>query len=309
MAISVVAICEDIDEAIDANNPSVITELLLTGHRGISDQVTRLASQIDRFIGDEKALDSENTSYLRLTQLNRSDRFDQSQFDVSARFRLSLPLTEKKFRLVFENSPEEFTDDEEEIIEPNSEDLFEEGALLGVMVEKSVKQWVLSTNTGIRVNDSPDIFIRSLAERTWQISNGFAIENRDRVTWFMRDGFSLETRWDLEGILKSQQFWRLRTELDWSELEPFVRYREELTFYNRKQGDRGLLYRLTAVGDFEDQNRLNRLSNELLYRDNLYRQHVYMTFGPDIFWDRDNDFKPGWGISVEFEVYFGHRNQ
>lgn len=274
-------------------------------HTVISSWVDNSSRHIDGFFGSDDFLDVDNHSYLRLTEELQWLESEGNSNQLGARFKLHVPTTEKRLKLVFENSPEE---SDPNLDDGSRESDDTEGAVLGLegsRKDEPHRAWKHRLNAGVRLRFPLDPYLRFTSDRLWAIKNSpWTMEVKNRVSWFENNGYSARNRWDIGRSLGKSTNFRALTTLQWRETQDTLEFSERLEV-NRVLDKRSVLrYALVAVGEGATQPEVNDYYTQLYFRRDIHEQFLFFDLIPEWHWARENNFKPRWEITLRLELYF-----
>lgn len=128
----------------------------------------------DRTLSGSSQSLPNNESYLRIGFATESEYGDPAQFEPEARFRLDIPTTRRKLRLVIESESEDLIplgerQRDRQLTEPERSDTEATGALRYLtQIGDAIN---FSNDVGVRLRLPPDAFWRATAEKRWQLDD------------------------------------------------------------------------------------------------------------------------------------------
>ena len=160
----------------DSDLPPWADERLDPFHHSVSQWVENTSRRIDSFFGTTDALSVETDSYLRIGPAWRwreGDAFDQ---DLGASFRLDLPTTEQRLRLVIESEPEETRGTLAEQESTLADERPDRGGRLRIGINRlgdrdKTRQWNTQVGAGLRARLPPDPYARVISQRLWTLGH------------------------------------------------------------------------------------------------------------------------------------------
>ncbi|MFN3582243.1 MAG: hypothetical protein ACK4VV_17435, partial [Pseudomonas sp.] len=219
--------------ADDSDLPGWTVERIRPVHEGISRWVDSSSRSLDGFFGrDEESLSVSNKSYLRLGtdfEWAETEGFDM---DPSIRFKLDLPTTKERLRLIIESEPEESrgTLSDQRSGRLRDDQINRESTVIGLsrLSDKDkTRQWDTSVGAGVKFRLPLDPYLRVNTERLWNLGQGpWQLESNNRVSWFNSDGYSARSRWDVGKPLDDKRHLRFLTSFQWQEEEDTLEFSE-----------------------------------------------------------------------------------
>ncbi|MFA5678525.1 MAG: hypothetical protein WC953_08995 [Pseudomonas sp.] len=298
------------DQAQDSDLPQWTVDRITPLHDRVSRWVSNTSRNIDGFFGTDDHLHTSNKSYIRLSQEFQWEEGEDFSTDPGIRFKLDLPTTKERLRLIIESDPEETRGT---LAEQGSQRLRNDNqsssdTVIGLS-RLSDKDWTQNWDTrfsaGVKFRLPLDPYLRWDAERLWSIGDGpWKLASENRLSWFNSDGYFVRTRWDLGRPLDAARHLRFVTNVQWQEDEDTLEF-SEMAAIDQVLGRRSAIrYAAVMVGNSGSSPRINDYYLQTLYRRNLHREILYADVIPELHFHRDTDFDPRWGITLRLEMFF-----
>ncbi|WP_226911380.1 hypothetical protein [Gallaecimonas mangrovi] len=278
----------------------------------VSGWVDSTSRGIDGFFGSDESLKVDNHSYLRLSQeyILRQNLPDDE--DLAVRYRLQLPTTEKRLKLIVESDPEETQGTlEQQAARDTRSGRFDggQGAVIGLerqgKKEDKRQAWVNRFSGGVKLHLPPDPYVRYTAERLWQLGNSpWSLEFNGRLSWFNSDGYSARSLMDIGRPIDEKNNLRFVTQFQWQEDY------DKLEFYQRAEWSQiinsrsAIRYSGVLVGQSAHNPRIDDYYVEAVYRRNIHKGLLFLDVSPGLHFPREADFDPSFQISVRIEIFF-----
>lgn len=279
-------------------------------HDGLSEWVNTGSRSLDGFFGSTDALTVENDSYLRLKYEAEWFEGRGNDHDFGARFRLDLPTTEERLRLVIENEPEEYrgtlAGQETSLADDDNDGL--SGLLVGIKRlgnHDKRKRWNTQLGAGVKLRLPPVPYVRATTQRLWTLDDGpWQLHSDNRASWFNRDGYSVRTRWDLGRPLDEQRHFRLLSNLQWREEQDTLEYSQAAEL-NRRLNRRSVLrYSGVLLGESASSPAIEDSYLEVRYRRDIHKGYTFLDIAPSLHFAREDDREPRWALNLSLEMYF-----
>lgn len=280
---------------------------VLTQERGHSDRVQALGEWADRTLSGSNQALPDNESYLRVGFATESEYGDPAQFDPEARFRLDIPTTEEKLRLVIESESDELIPlserrrsrqlTEDERSETQATGAFRYLTSVGDAIN-------LSNDVGVRLRLPPDAFWRAKAEKSWQLDEDWKLAVEQRVYYFHQDGWGTRSWFGAGRDLGHGWNTLLASEVEWVHDERKFELSQTANFYKRLNNRSTLNPRVGVLGESQPGWRTTSVFTDVTYR---YRLHSDWLFGeviPALEFPRDESFKDRASLILRIELYF-----
>lgn len=305
------ASAEDVPEVDDGTDlPEWTVRKIDPWHDNVSRWVTNTSRSIDGFFGTDDYRAVNNESYLRLSQEFEYMEGEDFDTDTSLRFKLDLPTTKDRLRLIIESDPEETrgtlaNEPAERLLRDRSGD---SSSIIGLsQFGKADKRvgWETRAGAGVKFRFPLDPYVRLTAERLWDIGEGpWMLESYNRASWFNSDGYSVRSRWDFGRPLDEVRHLRFITNVQWREEYDTLEYAQTVEL-NRILDERSAIrYAAAAVGGSVSEPRINDYVILAQYRRDLHKDVLFFDVVPEVRFTRDYDFEPRLGLTLQFEMYF-----
>jgi hypothetical protein len=304
---------EEHDEDIegDSDLPDWTVDKVTPVHETVSRWVDNTARGIDGFFGTEDHLYTRNRSFLRLSQEFEWLEGDDMDHDTRVRFRLDLPTTKERLRLIIESDPDEtqgtLTEQQASRIRPDQRDSGNSiiGLSQGIGEEDRTLGWDTNASAGIRFRFPLDPYVRLTAERLWDIGAGpWQLESFNRASWFNSNGYSGRTRLDIGRPVDENRHLRFVTNIQWQERYDTLEFAESVELFHVLGRRSALRYAAIAAGSSLSQPRMNDYILLTQYRRNLHRDILFFDAVPELRFSRDSNFDARWALTLRVEIYF-----
>ncbi len=298
----------DIDN--DSDLPAWANEQIDPFHESVSRWVDSSSRRIDGFFGTTDALTVESDSYLRLSQAWRWREGESLDQDLGVRFRLDLPTTEERLRLIIESEPEEtrgtLAEQDDQLTDERISGV--ESLRIGLnrlSRRDKTERWNTQVGAGIRVRLPLDPYARVISQRLWTLDDGpWQLESDNRLSWFNKDGYSARTRWDLGRPLDEQRHLRFITNVQWREEVDKLEFSEAAELNRRLNRRSALRYTAAVLGESGSRPRIEDSYLEVRYRRDVHRGILFLDVAPALHFPREVDYDTRWEVNLRLEMYF-----
>lgn len=298
------------EDGDDSDLPQWGIDKITPVHDRVSRWVSNTSRNIDGFFGTDNTLDTENKSYLRLSQELQWDEGHSFGSDPGIRFKLDLPTTQERLRLIVESDPEERqgTLAEQGSQRMRNTDNEPSDTVIGLSRlggKDWQRHWDTKFGAGVKFRLPLDPFLRFDAERLWGIGTGpWQLASENRVSWFNSDGYFARTRWDIGRPLNTVKHLRFVTNVQWQEDEDTLEFSETAALH-QVLGKRSVIrYAAVMVGSSGSSPKINDYYLQTQYRRNLHRSVLYADLIPELHFQRDVNYDPRWAVTLRFEMLF-----
>lgn len=276
----------------------------------VGSWVDNTSRNIDAFFGGGDTATIQNDSYLRLGQELDWMEGDGTSGDISLRYRIDLPLTEERLRLVIESDPEE---SQGTLADQGSGRLYNDQrdrstSTFGLdWLERRDKRetWSNRIGAGVRLRMPLDPYVRFTSERLWGLGEGpWQLESFNRISWFNNEGYSARTTWDIGRPLSDTHHLRFITTVQWREEEDTLEF-SEVAQLNQRLNDRSALrYSAIAIGESASNPRMTNYYLQTRYRRDLHKSILFGDVIPELHFQREDSYDPRWAMTLRLEMYF-----
>ncbi|MBB3332678.1 hypothetical protein BDK63_003578 [Halomonas campaniensis] len=294
----------------DSDLPAWANEQIDPFHESVSRWVDTSSRRIDGFFGTTDALTVESDSFLRLSQAWRWREGESLDQDLGVRFRLDLPTTEERLRLIIETEPEEtrgtLAEQDDQLADERISGV--ESLRIGLnrlSRRDRTERWNTQVGAGIRVRLPLDPFARVISQRLWTLNDGpWQLESDNRLSWFNKDGYSARTRWDLGRPLDEQRHLRFITNVQWREEVDKLEFSEAAELNRRLNRRSALRYTAAVLGESGSRPRIEDSYLEVRYRRDVHRGILFLDVAPALHFPREVDYDSRWEVNLRLEMYF-----
>lgn len=270
-------------------------------------KVQALGQWADRTLSGESHNLPHNDSYLRIGFATESEYGDPAQFEPEIKFRLDIPTTKRKLRLVIESESDELIPLEErqrdrQLTEPSRSSSTSTGALRYLsQIGDSIN---LSNDVGARLHIPPDAFWRATAEKYWKLDEDWGLRAQQRFYYYHQDGWG--TRSWINAGRSLGNGWRFgsSSELSWVHSDrKFVA--AQIFSTNKRLNNRSTITpRLGVLGESQPNWRTTSAFADLTWRYRLHSDWLFAELIPALTFPREKNFKDQGSVLLRIEMYF-----
>jgi len=297
-------------EEEDSDLPEWAEERVEPFRESVGNWVDNTSRRIDGFFGTDDHMQAKNESYLRFGQEIDWMEGEGTRGDTSLRYRIDLPTSEERLRLVIESDPEESqgTLEEQGSGRLTNDQRDRRSSTLGLdWLESRDKRenWSNRVGAGIRLRLPLDPYARFTSERLWQLGESqWQLESNNRVSWFNNEGYSARTRWDVGRPLSERRHLRFITTVQWREEEDTLEYSEIAEINHRINRRSALRYSAIAIGESASAPRMTNYYLQTRYRRDIHKGMLFADVIPELHFQRDVSYDPRWAMTLRLEMYF-----
>lgn len=271
-----------------------------------STEVVELGSYVDGFLGGEEAIKQTNNSFIKIGMFGRWSEGAEFEVDPRFKFRLDLPRTQKRYRLVLENdSPESLTpaerDRENAANALNPRDVPSSGFF---RVLSGLDDWRFKGDIGIRFSSPISPFVRGRAERLFAFSEAWSLRLESQPFYFVTDGFGFIQSVYFDKAITQDALLRFKSEAQWNEENKFWQFGEVISF-SRKIDDKAVVsHSVGWGGQNKPELQTTAYYVNLTYRYRLYKDWLFAEVTPEVLWAIENDFQDDTSVTFGIEMIF-----
>lgn len=270
-----------------------------TTHDYLSRQVVSFAEYIDSFFGRYTRTDKKNRT--RITILNTTSlqegQYLKSSTELKAR--LNLPHLEEllKFKVKKEGRVETGVpgDNLKEQINNTPEES-----------HYFFMDWKLTTQVGVDVDLSPDVFIRN--EQKFEIGGRRNVTRLiNSVYWFGRSGLGDTLTLENDTQISKNLLFRLSNTGTWASKSGDINYSHGPELYYTLSDNSNISYdiKANALKSNESTWIIDSYSSSIVYNMRLKPSWILMTTGPRVEYPRSQNFKSHFSYFIQFQVFIG----
>lgn len=268
-------------------------------HSWVCTNLVGTARGIDRFFSNDRVLEEENDTRLRVRFGPEFRERSESRMRQRVSLRLDLPNSEDRFSFFFE-------DIADDVLDVMMGEADEDGVRTGFRF-KLLKSDCMHTDLSAsgRVSSGElDPYIRLRTRWTFPLMS-WIIEPTQFFFWRRLIGFGERSRLDLIRPLGERKIFRLRSQATWAEEPNGVEWRIEPSYFHRLRNSNG--FRLACSVDGITRPVYEETVYEIRadWRQRLYSDWLFLETGPDVRWERERNFKSDIGFRLFLEINAG----
>lgn len=270
-------------------------------------KVQSLGQWADRTLSGEAHDLPNNNSYLRIGFASESEYGDPAKFKPEVRFRLDIPTTKRKLRLVIESESDELIPLEErqrdrQLTEPDRTRGQTTGAVRYLsQIGDAIN---LSNDFGARLHFPPDAFWRATAEKSWQADANWHLRAQQRFYYYHQDGWGTRSLFNASRDIGSGwRFWAT-SEFEWVHRHRKFVAAQIFSTAKRINTRSTITPRLGVLGESQPSWRTTSAFADLTWRYRLYGDWLFAELIPAMTFPRERSFKDHGSFIFRIEMYF-----
>lgn len=263
---------------------------------------------IDSFLSGTESEAAQNKSYLKIELKSTFEESGEMESDARIKAKVDLPNTKRRLKLVFSSDDRE-EDTLEERVRPKStgERVRKEESIAGLLFEpdNENRKWKRKVSAGVKFRSPPDPYVRFRVNRDWEMKDSkWSARFEEEVWYFDAKGW---------GSTAELEFIRPITENYSLSIFSGAEYRDEFdawefvqTLSTRHRLDKrsSIEYRLGLFGLSQPNPRLTSFFIGSSYRKLIHEDWVVMTFSPELFFPREENWSAEPSVTFRLEIFF-----
>jgi len=234
-----------------------------------------------------------------------------SKLDPSVRFRVDLPTTKKRLRLIIESDIEEPLSrlSEQGIREVRGGERFDTNNSAVGLEQRSSKDptqaWVQGLGLGVKFGAPLDPYVRYSALRQWNFSESkWQLNSSSRVTQFNQRGLQVRTNFDANKPLAEDLALRFQTYAEFEEMRDSTVFSQTAEINRVLDSRTALRYALIVVGEDRGENTIKDYILQAYYRRDIHKNVLFMDIIPEIHFPTEGGRDPYLALTFRLEAFF-----
>jgi len=276
---------------------------------GISRGFLASAEWLDSFFVDERSVQEENKSYMRL----RYDIFKEERADTTHKpaidVRLVLPQLQKKTRLVLSAEPSRAAANSPGVVSTaGDKTMSSQESNVTTAVHyffRSTPQESTILRTGAQISHNKPVFFLAPRYRALFAGNPWSFRFTEEMTWRSDTKWLSETTLDLERTLFHDLFFRTTADGVWTQGTNGYPYTLSATLRQPINPTNAVEYALVNTLATRPNYVLSEVGFKITYRHSFWRDWLFFELTPQIRYPRDKAFIAVPGVQLRLEMFFG----
>ncbi|MFW6346768.1 MAG: hypothetical protein ACOC0M_10635, partial [Halomonas sp.] len=230
--------------------------------------------------------------------------------DFGARFRLDLPTTEERLRLIIESKPDETRGtlgEQESSLSDDRVDSIED-VLVGLRTlgeGDRTREWNTELGGGVKLRLPLETYARLSSERLWTLDEGpWQLHSDNRLSWFNDDGYSARTRWDLGRQVDDKRHLRFISNAQWREEVDTLEFSQAAELNQRINRRSVLRYSAVVLGESLSHTTIEDSYLQLRFRRDIHKGFTFLDIAPALHFPREAGREARWALTLRVEMYF-----
>lgn len=278
-------------------------------HDTVTSTFLASANWVDSFFNDERVVQEENQSTLRVyTELFKQEG-SPADFNLKVRLKMSLPRARDRLSLLVS------ADGDDEVNPDNSPGESLTQRFEGRDADNvSTSLWYsffdnekrnLSLSLGFRLSGGSLVAYAGPRYRQFHKFKLWDMRFIERLRYYSDNGWESRTTVDFERSVFENCLFIATFDGTWLEGIPGYFYNVEFVLYQPLKNHRALQYELVNSIHTRPNHRLDLTTFRIRYRQKIWKEWFYFEVGPQVSFPRDRDFELTPGIYLRLEAIFG----
>ncbi|HKL78184.1 MAG TPA: hypothetical protein VJ985_07470 [Gammaproteobacteria bacterium] len=281
-------------------------------HDTLSKSVTNTAVWLDAFFLTERMEQEANETHilLRTDTLWRKGNNIRQQAD--GLFRVVLPTLQDRLQLLVTSSEDgQLLDDEEAGAAStlSDEDGANETNLVLQYLAKLSRRRDIRFETGARLQGAtPVMFTGARYRYVFFEQAPWSARFTEQARWYTDSGWESRARLTLDRQLTTDLLTRFEVTNDWYQFREGFFYQAGPILFQSLSEKRVIRYEAMTNWQTQPRKRLERGHLRVRYRQQIWREWVFMELAPEVTFPRSRDYDPTPGFLLRFDAYFSERH-
>jgi len=267
-----------------------------------SEEVGQLGRYVDSLFAGEDVEDLPNKSYIRLSvQGTASELENRRETDAGIKLKLDLPNTKRRWKLFFESDNRDTERLDQKIRGvvdgTNSE------SVGGLRLESDrSKNWLFSTDVGVRARIPLDPFARFKARRDWQLGSPWVLTFEHEDWYFHEKGFGTENSLDFHRPITEDYYLSITTAAQFQDRYDVIELAQSVTTTHFIDSRQAIAYGVGVLGVNKPSVKAMAYYVSANYQRRIHKDWLFMEVTPELLFPRLEGFRPKWSLTVEFKA-------
>ncbi len=276
-------------------------------HGTVSIQVTRFANWLDSFFGDERVFEESQSSHVKLNILHVRQEGEQLLYDANLKGKLTLPNTQKRFKLIIESDAKP----EDEVAGESPPQATVEDAVesqeqsVGLRyISKTGKWFRAHTDVGIRFRSGFDTFARFRMRKIYPAGN-WVFRAAETIFWYDSTGSGETTSLDIDYRLSDYYLFRASSAATWRDATRYFDFGQNFYLFHTISSRRAVVYQAGTSGISEPNSHITSYLLSIRLRQQLHQKWLYFEINPRALYPETENFNEIKSITFKLEMLFG----
>ncbi|WP_444997996.1 hypothetical protein [Aliikangiella sp. IMCC44359] len=277
-----------------------------TGRKAVYSSAVKVANFIDRFFGQNDALESANYDYLRLVTSVHWQETEKIDYAAKLKAKVRLPQMNEHFSLIFDERDSVFSDETKGEVNHSSLPLENKSSSAALNYESDkYKRFKFDTRIGLGSHLEPFVLFKH-TYRPYQSDKMF-VKNINSVFWREKKGYGASVRMELDRIINVNNLFRWNYTILRAEKSLGNEWINTFSIINHMSKESWLSYDFNIKGRSANEFAVEEYRLALRYRKQLDIDWLYYEIEPEFLWRRTPEQPKRnfyTGLILRFEIRF-----
>jgi hypothetical protein len=274
-------------------------------HQYVSKNVLSFSNSIDEFFTKTSKRKLKNKSKLTLSTTTRFREAAGPYITPEINYRLVLPKTQDRLRLVLESDDNEKENASSEDVTNTRNDNEDNNVAAGLKYLVNKSGIDISTTAGVIVKIPVDVFIKFNAKKSIPIKN-WVFKIDEQVKWVNNSGLTSDLDLNFDRRLSNKYLFRFVNNAFWNDNDYIITFKNGPSLFHKIDDDKALAYHAHVISVNEPDFLLTNYVLQVSYKQNLYKKWLYGSVTPFLDFPRTTNFHRVPGIIIGLDATFGH---
>ena len=274
----------------------------------IGNAVARFGKGMDDYFAGEKFDHFDNQSYLSVRLTERWAEAGKLEPEFKASFRLDMPGTEERYRVILEYDDDSDDESLQERSRPSEAVLAgEDRSLLAGLVKNLANEgdkWQRKLSGGVRVRLRPLLFVRYKAEREIDVGDVWNLNLYGKAQWRSTEGIHNEFDIVFDRLVWGGRLLQYKTLFDWRSEKRTTEMGQQLSLSRKLSQTKLIQYQLGIFSSGFKDTEVDIYYASIQYRSQAYEDWLFLKVIPELAFREENDFSGEASITVAVEILF-----
>lgn len=272
-----------------------------------SEYMGRFINSVDSYLSNTVPLDESTGTYLQITLETIWSEGGRVSTDPGLSFKVRLPKTQRKLKLIFESDPSEKRDTEDRETRTQAvvtEEKRDTSYYAGVEAElRKERNWKVRPSIGVRIRSPLDWYVRLRATREVKYEK-WRLYLSETAYWFDSTGTGFDSLMDWDRPLTDNLLFRSTSFARWTNETDYIEMSQSLNLIHRLSKNRSVVYKAAVFGNSEPTTHATSYLLNLRYRQNIHSDYLFMDIQPQIFFNKTRSFEAEHSLLFRLEWFY-----
>lgn len=272
----------------------------------ISSRMEKYVRSIDKFFSDDNVYHGTSGSYLRIRADAIWNEGDGIGYDTNVRFKLRLPISQRKLKFFLETGADERPD--EVLIQPESKlitAIKEEDYFSGFQLTLGDEHdWQFKPSVGLHLGSDIYPYAKFRIKKRYALEK-WSINWHETPFWFDNEiGWGFDSYFEVNRKTSKNSLFRAATFARWTNEPDQFEMSQTFTMFHILSKRDALSYYVGVYGISEPTVFAEHYLLGSTYRQNIHEDYLFLDIIPQIRYQKINDFHAEYTLTFRVEMFF-----